>query len=127
VASVVGIGGVFLRSPDPAALAAWYLSALGVEFDATPVAIFPALSVDEYAVLGLFEATSTYIGDPKTQTTMINLRVEDIDGVVERLRQAGAPVEDINDEIYGKFSWTYDIDGNRIELWEPSSPSNEDN
>lgn len=122
----MGIGGVFIRSPDPVALAQWYQVALGVEFDTTPAAVFPAVTVDDYAVLGLFDTSSTYLGDPATQTAMINLRVDDLEGVLERLRAAGAPTEEINDEIYGRFSWTYDLDGNRVELWEPSAPPTEE-
>jgi predicted enzyme related to lactoylglutathione lyase len=125
VARVLGIGGVFLRSPDPEALAAWYALALGVDFDATPAATFASQGTDEYGVLGLFDATSTYIGDPQRQSVMLNLRVEDLEGVLERLSSVGAPTEDIADEVYGRFSWTYDLDGNRIELWEPSSATSD--
>jgi predicted enzyme related to lactoylglutathione lyase len=25
------------------------------------------------------------------------------------------------DESYGRFAWIYDVDGNKIELWQPSA------
>ena len=49
-------------------------------------------------------------------------RVDDLDAVLARLREAGAEVDDkVQEESYGRFGWAVDPEGNRFELWEPSS------
>lgn len=55
---------------------------------------------------------------PKERPFTINLRVYDIEKVVDHLIKHGAKVKGI--EIYdeGKFAWVEDLDGNHIELWE---------
>jgi predicted enzyme related to lactoylglutathione lyase len=51
---------------------------------------------------------------------MINYRVVDLDGMLARLRQAGARVDEkIEEEANGRFGWATDPEGNRFELWEP--------
>jgi len=119
MARVLGIGGVFLRSVDPTALAAWYRDVLGIEFADGPFAIL-AGDDDSYAVLATFESDSDYIGDPARQQVMVNFRVDDLASMVEQLSAAGAHTEAIIDESNGRFTWTFDVDGNRIELWEPN-------
>ena len=52
---------------------------------------------------------------------MVNYLVDDLDTTVERLRAAGAPVEDVQEFDYGRFAWATDPEGNRFELWEPSA------
>ena len=51
---------------------------------------------------------------------MINLQVDDLDGVLDRLKAEGVTV-DANRETYdfGKFGWITDPEGNRVELWQP--------
>jgi predicted enzyme related to lactoylglutathione lyase len=115
---VLGIGGVFFRSADPAALARWYEANLGIN-------VFPA--TDDWwmqqggpTVLAPFPADTEYFGRPDQQA-MINFRVADLDAMLAQLRAAGATVSDeINEASYGRFGWATDPDGNRIELWQPS-------
>jgi predicted enzyme related to lactoylglutathione lyase len=120
MAPVTGLGGAFVRARDPAALAEWYSTALGVSFADGFVAVMPAGESDDYTVFALFPHDSTYIGDPARQGVMVNLRVADIDAVVARLAEVGAPTEPVKIEEYGRFTWTTDLEGNRVELWEPS-------
>ena len=55
---------------------------------------------------------------------MINFRVDDLDGMLKRLRNAGVQVEkEIEESEYGRFGWITDPDGNRVELWEPPEGS----
>ena len=58
------------------------------------------------------------------QHFMVNLRVTDLESLLERL---GARVETIlgrqDEGEYGLFAWLYDPDGNRVELYEPSHES----
>ena len=67
-----------------------------------------------------FPADTDYFGDERQQV-MINYRVDDLEALVEQLRQEGVTV--VNEiEIYegiGKFAHILDGEGNRIELWEP--------
>lgn len=51
---------------------------------------------------------------------MLNLRVENLTALLEILGGEGVRViDDIEDGDYGKFGWILDIEGNKIELWEP--------
>lgn len=52
---------------------------------------------------------------------MVNLRLDDLDGMIARLRDVGAQVnETIDVEECGRFCWFLDPEDNKIELWEPS-------
>jgi predicted enzyme related to lactoylglutathione lyase len=68
---------------------------------------------------GLFFSSSTdYI--PATQPFMVNYIVDDMDALLERLKQEGVKIDAKRmDESYGRFAWIYDSDGNKIELWQP--------
>jgi predicted enzyme related to lactoylglutathione lyase len=53
---------------------------------------------------------------------MINYRVDDLDGLLSQLKDAGVEIvggPDSDDN--GKFAWIMDPDGNKVELWEPKS------
>ena len=51
---------------------------------------------------------------------MLNLRVDDLDAVLEKLRAAGADIDPKReDHDYGRFAWFNDPEGNRVELWQP--------
>ncbi len=113
---------MFLRAKDPGGLKEWYHDALGVDFNLGSAVSFDANEGADVVVFSLFEPDSSYIGDPASQSAMINFVVDDLDGVLERLVELGAPVEPIQDEGYGRFSWTTDPEGNRVELWEPQGP-----
>jgi predicted enzyme related to lactoylglutathione lyase len=126
VERVKGLGGVFMRSPDPSALARWYAQHLGIDTmvegesedvwfpDAGPLVFAP------------FPADTDYFGR-RDQQMMINYRVADLDRMLAQLRAGGVEVLDRTDELpgIGRFGWATDPDGNRIELWEPRGPSEE--
>lgn len=51
---------------------------------------------------------------------MINYRVQNIEGLVKKLKENGVTVLDsIETFDYGKFVHILDAEGNNIELWEP--------
>jgi predicted enzyme related to lactoylglutathione lyase len=51
---------------------------------------------------------------------MINYRVENLDELVEALRQEGVEIDPTREDFeYWRFAWILDSEGNRIELWEP--------
>ena len=120
---VIGVGGVFFRSKDPAALARWYREALGIETyseDSDGVWMQEAGPT----VWSPFAADTDYFGRADQQF-MINLRVRDLDAMLAQLRDMGTPVVgDIQQmEGVGRFGWIEDPEGNRIELWEPAPES----
>ncbi|HEY3258882.1 MAG TPA: VOC family protein [Pseudonocardiaceae bacterium] len=126
MARVTGIGGVFVRSHDPAALAAWYAKHLGVPTERYGGATFHWAEAGTAEQPGsttwaAFPLDTTYFGSP-IQQAMINFRVDDLDGLLASLRAAGVTVlDDIEDSEYGRFGWCIDCEGNRVELWEPAT------
>jgi predicted enzyme related to lactoylglutathione lyase len=51
---------------------------------------------------------------------MINYTVQNIEALVNKLKENGVPVlDDITTYDYGKFVHIMDPEGNKIELWEP--------
>ena len=51
---------------------------------------------------------------------MINYRVEDLEWLVDELKKERVTVlDDIETHDYGKFVHILDLEGNKIELWEP--------
>lgn len=114
---VLGIGGYFLRAADPAALGAWYREALGLDADENGVWQQAVGST----VFATFEADTDYFGS-RSQSTMLNFRVRDLDAMLAQLRGLGADVaaEAQDFEGIGRFGWVTDPEGNRIELWQPA-------
>ena len=110
---VTGLGGVFFRARDPAALKAWYEETLGVPAE--------DLMRSDGLVFAVFDADTEYFG-PSGQGFMVNFRVASLDLMVERLRAAGVEVDDEtqDQEGVGRFGWAVDPEGNRFELWEPA-------
>ena len=120
MASVTGIGGVFLRAKDPESLARWYGEALGIDFmGGGHFSMFTEETPGSVTVFALFDHGDTYIGDPREQSVMVNYRVDQLDEILARLASMGAPIDDIVVEENGRFSWSTDPEGNRFELWEP--------
>jgi len=51
---------------------------------------------------------------------MINFRVQNLEGLVNKLRENGVKIVDSIEVVeYGKFVHIMDPYGNKIELWEP--------
>lgn len=69
------------------------------------------------------EPESTTPGPPPRQWS-INFRVDDLDGVAERLRAAGIEVEP-HAQSYsnGRFAELADPEGNAVQLWQPNGAS----
>ena len=126
-ARVDGIGGVFFKARDPAALAAWYREHLGVPVAGKGThAVFgeEATKGDDgegsgVTIWSTFPADTSYFGGGPGGW-MINYRVSDLDAMLAKLRAAGVTVADeVQDGEYGRFGWATDPEGNRFELWQP--------
>ena len=121
---VTGIGGVFLRVRDPKALLAWYATHLGVRPSGFNSANFVWNECDQpeghgMTVLSFFPSDTRYFGCGE-QTAMVNFRVDDLEGLLKRLRAEGVKIDPKReDHDYGRFAWIYDPEGNRVELWQP--------
>jgi catechol 2,3-dioxygenase-like lactoylglutathione lyase family enzyme len=120
---VLGLGGVFVRAQDPAALAAWYREHLGLDvhdFGGSFGAILPFADHEPgYQLWTAFPADTTTFGSAD-QPQMLNFRVADLDGLLAQLRADGVTVEDeVQRSEFGAFGWCVDAEGNRVELWEP--------
>ncbi|HTY12437.1 MAG TPA: VOC family protein [Bacteroidota bacterium] len=120
---VTGIGGVFFKCKDPEKLKGWYKEHLGLKTNQYG-AMFEWREVPDTTKKGLtqwspFPQTTRYF-DPSTKDFMINYRVENLEPLVDELKKEGVTVVDtIQTYSYGKFVHIMDIEGNKIELWEP--------
>ena len=119
---VTGIGGVFFRARDPAALAAWYDRHLGVSPAPTDMETPPWMTEGGVTVFAPFAADTEYF--PAAQQVMINFRVADMDAMLSQLHAAGiATFNETTMDGIGRFAHLTDPEGNAIELWEPPYPS----
>ena len=117
MATVLGIGGVFVRSKDPDALRAWYRDLLGLDIQDWGGAQFS--STPGTGAWSAFRADTTYFA-PSEREFMVNLRVDDLEALLARLRAGGARVLDRReDSADGKFGYVVDPDGTLLELWQP--------
>lgn len=119
---VIGIGGIFFKSKDPKVLGQWYEQHLGIKNEGWG-AQFMVDNLkevkDAYQLWSPFKADTTYF-EPSTQPFMINFIVDDLTGLIAKLKEEGVTVMDKTDESeFGKFGWCLDPEGNKIELWEP--------
>ena len=119
---ITGIGGIFFKSRSPEKMKDWYARHFG-------------LTTNEYGTL--FEFKSADSGDtaylqwspmdelteyfnPSNEDFMINYRVENIEALVEELKEADVEIcDEIETYEYGKFVHILDPEGRKIELWEP--------
>ncbi len=121
---VTGIGGIFFKCKDPNKMKEWYNKHLGL--DAGPYgASFEWYEDAEGKKKGLTqwnlnsEAAKLY--EPSTKDFMINYRVENLEGLVEELKKEGVTIVDkVETYDYGKFVHIMDMEGNKIQLWEPT-------
>ncbi len=118
---VTGVGGVFVKSKDPKALAHWYHEVLGLDVKPWGGAALPFNAPGHPPKISwtAFPESSDYMS-PSTREFMINFAVDDMDAIIARLTAKGVPVlkRDDND-AFGRFAWIQDPDGTKIELWQP--------
>lgn len=139
MSGIEGIGGVFLFSEDPGRLSDWYADHLGLQFEfrmdgGTSGLTFRAIDPDGsgtpfptiFSIMQASVPMPSRTGDPEPKSpygdarVMINLRTRDLDALLARLAERGVRPTGREDSEYGAFCWIYDLDGNRLELWQPS-------
>ncbi|MFL5766003.1 MAG: VOC family protein [Bacteroidia bacterium] len=121
---VTGIGGIFFFSDDPKASREWYAKNLGIDVSDWG-AVFESRNInDPEQVDSLawtpFKSGSKYF-EPSKKDFMINYRVQNIEALVQTLKDNGVTiVDEMQTHEYGKFIHIMDGEGNKIELWEPA-------
>lgn len=120
---VTGIGGIFFFSDDPKQTREWYGKNLGLEINeyGSTFEFRNANRPDEinYLEWSPFKKGSKYFA-PSKKEFMINYRVQNLEGLVKKLKANGVNVVDsIQTFDYGKFVHVMDPEGNKLELWEP--------
>jgi len=124
IEKVTGIGGIFFKSKDPEKLKEWYKTHLGFNTDQYGARFEWQEVADSTRKASIqwspFSKTEDYFA-PSTKEFMINYRVEDLVKLVEQLKKEGIKLIDtIATYEYGKFVHLMDIEGNKIELYEPN-------
>lgn len=118
---VTGIGGVFVKSKDPGALAQWYRDVLGLDVANWGGAALPFDKPGHPPKVTwmAFPETTDHM-KPSTREFMINFAVDDMDAIVARLTAKGITILKRDDSnAFGRFAWIQDPDGTLIELWQP--------
>jgi len=121
---VTSIGGIFFKCQDPKKLREWYSTHLGFVTNQYG-AVFEWRQGGDSSKKGFtqwspFKETTKYFL-PSTKDFMINFRVENLESLLAQLKKDGVTITDsIEAASYGKFVHIMDIEGNKIELWEPN-------
>ena len=118
MARVTGIGGIFFKARDPAALREWYRKYLGLDIQSWGGLAFDAST--GVTAWSIFPESSKHF-EPSTAPFMINYRVDDLSDLVDAMRAGGCAVDKVDSSAEGTFAWVMDPEGNRVELWEPAS------
>ena len=121
---VTGIGGIFFKCKDPKKVREWYQTHLGLNTNQYGSVFEWYQGADStkkgFSQWSPFKETTKYF-EPSTKEFMINYRVENLEALVAELQKEGVTITDsIETYDYGKFVHIMDIEGNKIELWEPN-------
>ena len=121
---VTGIGGIFFKCKEPKKVREWYQKNLGINTNQYG-AMFEWYQGADSTKKGFtqwspFNEKTKYF-EPSTKDYMINYRVENLDALVKELKQNGVTVVDTIESFdYGKFVHILDVEGNKLELWQPN-------
>jgi predicted enzyme related to lactoylglutathione lyase len=121
---VTGIGGIFFKCKDPKKLKEWYSKHLGLNTNEYGSVFEWKQGADTtkkgFTQWSPFKETTKYFL-PSSKDFMINYRVEHMDELIAELKMSGVTVVDsIQSYDYGKFVHILDLEGNKLELWEPN-------
>ena len=121
---VTGIGGIFFFTDNPQETKEWYSKNLGLEINEWGASSFDSRNIDKPEEINTlqwspFKSGSDYFA-PSKKEFMINYRVQNIEGLLDKLKENGVTIlDDMVTYDYGKFVHIMDTQGNKIELWEP--------
>jgi predicted enzyme related to lactoylglutathione lyase len=124
MAKVLGLGGIFFKAADPAAVRDWYARVLGFDVHDWGGAMFDHPKVGK-TTWSPFAADTQYF-EPSRAAFMINFIVDDLDGLLAKAAAEGGEPSGVQDEGgMGRFAWLLDPAGVKIELWEPAKAGSE--
>jgi predicted enzyme related to lactoylglutathione lyase len=123
---ISNVGGVFIYSENPQALADWYKEHLDMVFEAIPdgsvfYASFPYTDIATGKKTNMVWSINRSKNRPahaKEKHYSVNYRVFDAEKTAAHLRSKGVEVKGVETYPEGKFAWCSDLEGNAIELWE---------
>jgi len=121
---VTGIGGIFFFSDNTKEIKEWYAKNLGFDVNEWGSVSFEYRDVNKPEVIiplqwNPFKKGTEYFA-PSKKEFMINYRVQNIEALVNQLKENGVTiVDEMATYDYGKFIHIMDAEGNKIELWEP--------
>ncbi len=119
---VIGLGGLFFKSADPAAAREWYGRVLGLPIEEWGMVFTPdaaAAHPGAATVFSPFGADTDYFA-PSEKEFMFNLMVDDLDAMLAQCAEHGVqPVKTFPEEANGRFAHIMDLEGRKIELWQP--------
>ena len=122
---ILGIGGIFFKSANRDQAREWYSRHLGLD-DKGQGAMLRWREHDDpqkehVTSWTVFPASTKYF-DPSPAPFMLNYIVDDMDALLDRLKEEGVKIDAKRmNASFGRFAWIYDLDGNKIELWQPSA------
>lgn len=125
IPKVTGIGGIFFYSDNPKETKEWYSKNLGIEINDWGSSSFDSRNINKPDQINSLQWKPFKKGDeyfsPSKKDFMINYQVQNIEGLVNKLKENGVTILDsIATYDYGKFIHIMDAEGNKIELWEPT-------
>jgi predicted enzyme related to lactoylglutathione lyase len=120
---VRAIGGIFFKCKDPKKLKDWYKIHLGLNTNEFGTTFEWRQAGDSskkgYTVWSPFSEKTKYF-EPSAKDFMINYRVDNLESLVAELKKENVTIADTIETVsYGKFVHILDLEGNKIELWEP--------
>ncbi|WP_316929567.1 VOC family protein [Arenibacter latericius] len=121
---VTGVGGIFFYSENLKETQKWYSENLGIEMNDWGSSSFDSRDLNNPEQINSLQWKPFKKGDkyfsPSKKEFMINYQVQNIEGLVKKLKENGVTLLDsIETYDYGKFVHILDKEGNKIELWEP--------
>ena len=121
---VTGVGGIFFYSDNLKETKEWYTKNLGIEINDWGSSGFDSRNINNPDEINSLQWKPFKKGDeyfsPSKKEFMINYTVQNIEGLVNKLKENGVTVLDsIASYDFGKFVHIMDAEGNKIELWEP--------
>jgi len=124
IKKVTGIGGIFFKCKDPKIVKEWYHKHLGLNVNPYGAVFEWYQGADStkkgFTTWSPFKETTDYF-EPSNKDFMINYRVENLEALVEELKKNDVSILDtIEAYNYGKFVHILDVEGNKLELWEPN-------
>ncbi|MCL3781061.1 VOC family protein [Prolixibacteraceae bacterium JC049] len=120
---IAHLGGVFIHSKNPKALAHWYQEHLGLDFEHAEEygAYYISFHYQDekgnkqYLAWSIMQAKSEV---PLQKSFTVNYRVSSMDTVLAHLKSKDVAVKGPEKHEEGIFAWIKDPENNEIELWE---------